>query len=78
MTNRAPIEASAARFIDLLRQRRAVTFIAIWMGTNLLFGAGAQSLGASEAPIAWLAHVGGFIAGRIAFPLFDRATRQSA
>jgi membrane associated rhomboid family serine protease len=57
----------------LLRQRRPLGFIAIWMATNVVFGAGAQALGASEAPIAWIAHVGGFIAGLVAFPLFDRA-----
>jgi len=60
----------------LLRQRRPLGFIAIWMATNVVFGAGAQALGASDAPIAWIAHVGGFVAGLIAFPLFDRATSQ--
>jgi membrane associated rhomboid family serine protease len=57
----------------LLRQRRPLGFIAIWMATNVVFGAGAQALGASDAPIAWIAHVGGFFAGLVAFPLFDRA-----
>jgi membrane associated rhomboid family serine protease len=57
----------------LLRQRRPLGFIAIWMATNVVFGAGAQALGASDAPIAWIAHVGGFVAGLVAFPLFDRA-----
>ncbi len=58
---------------QLLRQRRPLGFIAIWMATNVIFGAGAQALGASDAPIAWIAHVGGFVAGLLAFPLFDRA-----
>jgi membrane associated rhomboid family serine protease len=61
---------------QLLRQRRPLGFIAIWMATNVIFGAGAQALGASDTPIAWIAHVGGFIAGLIAFPLFDRAPPQ--
>ena len=52
-------------------------FIAIWMATNFVFGAGAQALGASEAPVAWIAHVGGFVAGLLAFPLFDRAPSQA-
>ena len=60
----------------LLRQRRPLGFIAIWMATNVVFGAGAQALGASEAPIAWIAHIGGFVAGLIVFPLFDRAPAQ--
>jgi membrane associated rhomboid family serine protease len=60
----------------LLRQRRPLGFIAIWMATNVVFGAGAQALGASDAPVAWIAHVGGFAAGLLAFPLFDRAPAQ--
>ena len=63
---------------DLLSQRRAVLFIAIWMATNFLFGAGAQALGASDAPVAWIAHIGGFVAGLLAFPLFDRRRRREA
>ena len=61
---------------QLLRQRRPLGFIAIWMATNVIFGAGAQALGASDAPIAWIAHIGGFVAGLVAFPLFDRAPAQ--
>jgi membrane associated rhomboid family serine protease len=62
----------------LLRQRRPLGFIAIWMATNVVFGAGAQALGASDSPIAWIAHVGGFVAGLIAFPLFDHAPAQGS
>jgi len=67
----------APRLIDLLRQRRALGFIAIWMATNFVFGAGAQTLGASAAPVAWIAHVGGFVAGLLTFRLFDRAPSQA-
>jgi membrane associated rhomboid family serine protease len=63
---------------ELIRQRRAVLFIAIWMATNFVFGAGAQALGASDAPVAWIAHTGGFVAGLLAFPLFDRRRRREA
>ena len=65
-------QARAPGLIELLSQRRALVFIVIWMATNFVFGAGAQALGASEAPVAWIAHVGGFVAGLVAFPLFDR------
>ena len=61
---------------QLLRQRRPLGFIAIWMATNVIFGAGAQALGASDLPVAWVAHIGGFVAGLLAFPLFDRASAQ--
>ena len=70
--------APAPGLAQLLRERRAVVFIVIWMATNFIFGAGAQALGASEAPVAWLAHIGGFLVGLVAFPLFDRARPQSA
>jgi membrane associated rhomboid family serine protease len=58
----------------LLRDRRAVIFTAIWLVTNFIFGAGAQSFGLSDGPVAWIAHVGGFAAGFFLFPLFDRTT----
>ena len=57
----------------LLRERRVVIFLVIWLATNFIFGAGAQSFGLSEAPVAWLAHIGGFAVGLLLFPLFDRA-----
>jgi membrane associated rhomboid family serine protease len=66
----------AASLTELLGQRRALIFIAIWMATNFVFGAGAQTLGASEAPVAWVAHVGGFVAGLLLFPLFDGRARR--
>ena len=60
----------------MLTDRRALIFIAIWMATNFVFGAGARALGASEAPVAWVAHVGGFLAGLLLFPLFDSRARR--
>jgi membrane associated rhomboid family serine protease len=56
----------------LLRERRVQMFLVVWFIGNFVFGAGAQSLGLSEGPVAWLAHVGGFTLGLVAFPLFDR------
>jgi membrane associated rhomboid family serine protease len=60
----------------LLRDRRAVLFIVIWLATNLVFGAGAESFGLSEGPVAWVAHVGGFAAGFFLFPWFDGRVRR--
>lgn len=57
---------------QLLRERRVVIFLVIWLATNFIFGAGAQTMGLSEAPVAWLAHIGGFALGFFLFPLFDR------
>jgi len=69
-------DAPAASLAELLGQRRALIFIGIWMASNFVFGAGAQTLGASESPVAWVAHVGGFVAGLLLFPLFDRRARR--
>ncbi len=56
-------------------ERRALIFLAIWFGTNFIFGAGAQTFGLSDMPVAWVAHVGGFVAGLLLFPAFDRPFR---
>src|SRR6202044_2024671 len=54
--SRSGTDTPAASLTELLSQRRALIFIAIWMATNFVFGAGAPTLGASEAPVAWIAH----------------------
>lgn len=55
----------------LLRDRRALAFLLVWFATNLVTGIAAVPLGLSDAPVAWQAHVGGFLLGLLAFPLFD-------
>jgi membrane associated rhomboid family serine protease len=56
----------------ILLEPRARVFLVLWFATNFVFGAFAQPLGLSDAPVAWVAHVGGFLAGLLLFPLFDR------
>jgi membrane associated rhomboid family serine protease len=54
-----------------LRNRRALAFILIWFGVNLIFGlTGGLGTNLSGA-IAWEAHIGGFLAGLLCFPLLD-------
>lgn len=55
----------------VFRSRSTVTFLAVWMGVNLLMGLG---FGAPDGggQIAWEAHIGGFLAGFLAVRLFDR------
>ncbi len=65
----------AARLVEVLTDRRALIFIGIWLVTNIVFGAGARALGVSDAPVAWIAHIGGFIGGLALFPLFDGGRR---
>jgi membrane associated rhomboid family serine protease len=54
-----------------LRDPRIVIFLLAWFGLNLLFGIGSVGLPGSEQSIAWEAHIGGFVAGLLLFPLFD-------
>lgn len=55
----------------VFRSRSAVTFLAVWMGINLLMGFGFGTP-AGDASIAWEAHIGGFLAGFLGVRLFDR------
>jgi membrane associated rhomboid family serine protease len=57
---------------QLVRNRRALAFVAVWFAINLAFGVTALPLGLAEGGIAWEAHIGGFVAGLLLFPLFDR------
>jgi membrane associated rhomboid family serine protease len=66
----------AATLVEVMTDRRALIFIGAWLATNVVFGAGAQALGASEAPVAWIAHIGGFAGGLLLFPLFDASWRR--
>ncbi len=56
---------------ELMRNRPAMLFLGIWLVTNLLFGVIALPLGGSEGPIAWDAHLGGFVAGFFLLPLME-------
>lgn len=62
----------AERFGGLWRNPKAMLFIGIWFATNLLFGAGLVPILGEEVSIAWEAHIGGFVAGLLLFPLLDR------
>lgn len=61
--------------IEALTNRQALTFIIIWFGVNLLFGTGVVDITGNGNPIAWEAHIGGFVAGLLLFGLIDRLGR---
>lgn len=61
---------------ETLQQPIALAFITIWLGINLLSGAlaplGLISTDGSAINIAWIAHLGGFVAGFYLLPIFDK------
>jgi membrane associated rhomboid family serine protease len=59
-----------------LRDRRVVSFLAIWFGVNIVFGLGSIAIGAEGVSVAWQAHIGGFLAGLLLFFLFDPIPRE--
>ncbi len=67
----------AASLRGIFGDPRARIFLGIWLVTNFVFGAFARTLGLSDMPVAWVAHLGGFVAGLVLFSLFDRPKRSS-
>jgi membrane associated rhomboid family serine protease len=61
----------ALPLVAVLRDGRVLAFLAVWFGLNLLFGLGSLSVDGTEQAIAWQAHIGGFLAGLVAFAAFD-------
>jgi membrane associated rhomboid family serine protease len=59
----------------VLSDKRVLIFLAVWFGINILFGlgsaSGSLSITGSDQPIAWQAHIGGFLAGLLLFSWFD-------
>jgi membrane associated rhomboid family serine protease len=64
-------EVPAAPLSQALRDRRIVLFLVVWFGLNLLFGLTSWTLTGAEQPVAWEAHIGGFLAGLLLFAAFD-------
>jgi membrane associated rhomboid family serine protease len=50
---------------------RALVFILVWFVLNLLTGIAGGLLPGVSGPIAWEAHMGGFLAGLLLFPALD-------
>jgi membrane associated rhomboid family serine protease len=66
-----PHERPRETIAELVRNRRVVIFLSVWLVTNYLSAFLAQPLGIADASIAWEAHVGGFLVGLALFPLLD-------
>jgi membrane associated rhomboid family serine protease len=61
----------ALPLLAVLRDSRVLIFLGVWFALNLLFGLGSLGIDGDAQAIAWQAHIGGFLAGLLAFPLFD-------
>ena len=68
--------SAQASLVAALSEPRAIIFIGIWIGLNILFGATGLTVTGETAMIAWEAHLGGFVAGLVLFGLFDPVRRS--
>jgi membrane associated rhomboid family serine protease len=55
----------------VLSDARVLIFLAVWFGINIVFGIGSLPITGSDNPVAWQAHIGGFLAGLLLFSWFD-------
>lgn len=69
--NARAFHVPALPLMSALRDTRILAFLGVWFGLNLLFGLGSLSLGGNGQPVAWEAHIGGFLAGLVLFSAFD-------
>ena len=67
----------ALPLLAALRDLRVLAFLAVWFGLNLVFGAVAPPIVGADQPLAWEAHLGGFLAGLLGFGAFDPVARIS-
>jgi membrane associated rhomboid family serine protease len=75
---RGNMHLPAVPLFTALRDPRVLVFLVVWFGLNLLFGLGSVPLLGNDQPVAWQAHVGGFLAGLLLFSFFDPADRAIA
>lgn len=67
----------ASPLLTSLRNPQVLVFLGVWFLLNLLFGASSSISGYAEGTVAWQAHIGGFLAGLLLFPLFDPVRRPT-
>jgi membrane associated rhomboid family serine protease len=59
-----------------IRDRRVLTFLAVWFGLNLAIGLFGGNGGLTSGAIAWEAHIGGFLTGLVLFSVLDPVPRR--
>jgi membrane associated rhomboid family serine protease len=67
----AAYRVPAIPLMGVLSDVRVLAFLAVWFGINIIFGIGASPLTGIDQPVAWQAHIGGFLAGLFLFSWFD-------
>lgn len=65
-----PHERQRESLSRIVRNRQVLIFLGVWFAANYVF-AFVQPFGATDASIAWEAHIGGFLVGLALFPLLD-------
>ena len=65
-----PHERHREPLSGILRNRQVLIFLGIWFAANYVF-AFVGPFGATDASIAWEAHLGGFLVGLALFPFID-------
>jgi len=65
----------ALTLAEMIRDKRVVTFLAVWFVFNLAFGLLFAPPGFQSSQIAWESHIGGFVVGLLFFPIFDPVWR---
>ena len=58
--------------------RRVLFFAVTWLALNMVVGLSGFGTEEGASAIAWEAHAGGFMAGLLLFPFFDRSTARIA
>lgn len=74
----AACRVPAAPLAASLRDPRVLAFLLVWFGVNILFGVFSIGVGSVDQAIAWQAHIGGFVAGLVAFAMFDPVPMATA
>jgi membrane associated rhomboid family serine protease len=67
----AAYRVPAASLAASLRDPRVLTFLLVWFGVNIVFGLISIGGAGADQAVAWQAHIGGFLAGLVAFAAFD-------
>lgn len=68
-------ETRSAPLAQLGENKQALLFLTVWFGANLFFGVFPAAAGSVE-PIAWEAHMGGFVFGLLTFGVFEHWARR--